>query len=136
LDVLGAGAVAVIATTGTDDLFGFRRGFIPGSRTHDGCCGHPNAGRDGSHEIYTADVKLGGPRAPPGLDRRAAALLAVVGDVRVIERSISPVAPISASVGSGSRSAPISSRLGARYDVQSRDVGRPRPLPVRDRVTA
>lgn len=60
MDTLGAGMAAMIAYTRTDDLFGFRRGFIP--YTPNQCCGkNPNnPGRDYSGEIYTADLKLAG----------------------------------------------------------------------------
>ena len=59
MDTLGAGASALILATGTEDLFGFRYGFLlPKSNVT--CCAVPANGRDYSYEIYTADLKLAG----------------------------------------------------------------------------
>lgn len=60
MDVLGAGTAALIATTRTEDLFGFRRGFIPDSGGGPCCLRDPRGSRDYSNEIYTADLKLAG----------------------------------------------------------------------------
>ena len=60
MDVLGAGASAVIAAAKLDDLIGFRHGvLIPpaGSRY---CCAEQRQGRDYSNKIYTADLQLAG----------------------------------------------------------------------------
>ena len=68
MDILGAGAVSLITLSGTDDLFGFRVGFVPGpSPPKD-----PNSdefGKNYSHEFYTADLLL------TGVIRRAGAAL-------------------------------------------------------------
>ena len=49
MDVGGALSAALIDATGTEDLFGFRRGFV----NFDNCCNYSN-------EIYTADLALSG----------------------------------------------------------------------------
>lgn len=56
-DYLGAGAAVLISATGTADLVGFRFGPVPGSAPPQTVEGK---GRDYSHEIYTADLKLAG----------------------------------------------------------------------------
>jgi hypothetical protein len=70
MDVLGAWTAAGIAATRTQDLFGFRRGFIPASGS-DSCCDRRSssgrAGRDYSNEIYTADLKFAGVARRSGL---------------------------------------------------------------------
>ena len=55
MDALGAGTAAVVDVTGTRDLIGFRFGWVPGSVPRKAVDG---IGRDYSHEIYTADLKL------------------------------------------------------------------------------
>ena len=60
MDGLGAGTAALLAATGTQDLVGFRYGFLlppSGSAT---CCKVEGVGRDYSNELYTADLKLAG----------------------------------------------------------------------------
>jgi hypothetical protein len=72
MDVLGAGTAALIAATDSDDLVGFRFGPLPGPappRETDGI------GRDYSHEIYTADLKLVGLSRRLGFDTRPARFL-------------------------------------------------------------
>lgn len=63
MDLGGAWTAALIAATRTEDLFGFRRGFIPSSSDNP-CCDRSDStggrGRDYSNEIYTADLKLAG----------------------------------------------------------------------------
>jgi hypothetical protein len=57
MDTFGAGSAALVSVTGTRDLFGFRVGplFVQAPpREVDGI------GRDYTHEIYTADLQLGG----------------------------------------------------------------------------
>ena len=57
---MGAGAGAVVAATRTEDLFGFRHGFLLPSSGRGTCCAVQGKGRDYSNEIYTADLKLQG----------------------------------------------------------------------------
>ena len=57
--VLGAGTAALVSATDTDDLVGFRFGWVPGPGTPS-CCRVNAIGRDYSHEIYTMDLKLAG----------------------------------------------------------------------------
>jgi uncharacterized protein YfiM (DUF2279 family) len=69
MDVLGAGTAVATSVTGTRDLFGFRFGLLPGpvpptDPDNDG------TGRDYSHEIYTADLKLGGMARRLGISDR------------------------------------------------------------------
>jgi len=59
MDVLGAGTAALVSATGTDDLVGFRFGWVPGPGTP-ACCRVDGIGRDYSREIYTMDLKLAG----------------------------------------------------------------------------
>ena len=59
MDVLGAGTAVLTSATETRDLIGFRFGILPGPvipADEDNL----GTGRDYSHEIYTADLKLGG----------------------------------------------------------------------------
>lgn len=58
-DVLGAGAAALIAHFGIDDLVGFRAGFLIPHNT-DTCCQVRAPGRDYSNELYTGDLRLAG----------------------------------------------------------------------------
>jgi hypothetical protein len=60
MDTLGAGAAAVVAATRTEDLFGFRHGFLLPTSGRSTCCAVEGKGRDYSNEIYTADLKLEG----------------------------------------------------------------------------
>src|SRR5262249_14182033 len=57
MDVLGAGAGAIINWTGTRDLVGVRFGLLTGPLPPRQTTG---IGRDYSREIYTADFKIGG----------------------------------------------------------------------------
>ena len=59
VDVLGAGAAALIVHFGVDDLVGFRAGFLIPHNT-DTCCPVQAPGRDYSNEIYTADLRFAG----------------------------------------------------------------------------
>jgi hypothetical protein len=59
MDILGSGASALILATGTEDLFGFRNGFLLPKSTAT-CCQVPGKGRDYSYGIYTVDLKLAG----------------------------------------------------------------------------
>jgi hypothetical protein len=67
MDFGGAWTAALIAATRTEDLFGFRRGFIPNGDSGSGCCARSGKGRDYSNEIYTADLKLAGVARRSGL---------------------------------------------------------------------
>ena len=59
MDAAGATTSALLLATGTQDLVGFRYGFlVPKSKAT--CCMVPGPGRDYSYEIYTADLKLVG----------------------------------------------------------------------------
>jgi hypothetical protein len=60
MDTLGAGTAGVIVATRTQDLFGFRRGFLLPPSGSDTCCPVQGKGRDYSNEIQTADLKLAG----------------------------------------------------------------------------
>ena len=60
MDTLGAGFASVIAATRTEDLFGFRRGFLEPQSGRDTCCVVPGKGRDYSNEIQAGDLKLAG----------------------------------------------------------------------------
>jgi uncharacterized protein YfiM (DUF2279 family) len=57
MDTLGAGSAALVSLTDTGDLFGFRAGIVIGDPPPREV---PSIGRDYSHEIYTADLQLGG----------------------------------------------------------------------------
>ena len=56
-DVLGAGAALATAHYGLDDLVGFRAGLVPAPEVPDPV---DDLGKDYTHEIYTADLKLAG----------------------------------------------------------------------------
>jgi uncharacterized protein YfiM (DUF2279 family) len=59
MDITGSAASALILATSTEDLFGFRNGFLlPKSMAT--CCQVPGKGRDYSYGIYTVDLKLAG----------------------------------------------------------------------------
>jgi len=60
MDTLGAGTAAVVAATRTEDLFGFRRGFLLPPSGRATCCQVPGKGDDWSNSIQTADLKLAG----------------------------------------------------------------------------
>jgi predicted lipoprotein DUF2279 len=66
-DLFGAGAAALTATFGVDDLVGFRWGFLvpPEEGT---CCPVKGLGGDYSSYVYTADLKLAGAGRRLGLD--------------------------------------------------------------------
>jgi hypothetical protein len=67
MDALGAGITALLVATKTDDLIGFRNGFLlPTSDIT--CCAVPGKGHDYSYRIYTADLKLSGLGRRLGLD--------------------------------------------------------------------
>ena len=59
MDAAGATTSALLLATRTQDVVGFRYGFLlPKSKAT--CCMVPGPGRDYSYEIYTADLKLAG----------------------------------------------------------------------------
>jgi uncharacterized protein YfiM (DUF2279 family) len=58
MDVLGAGASAVIAAAELEDLIGFRHGILLPAAGNTYCCVEPRKGRDYANEIYTADLQL------------------------------------------------------------------------------
>jgi uncharacterized protein YfiM (DUF2279 family) len=60
MDVLGAGASAVIAAARLEDLLGFRHGILLPAAGSQYCCAEPRQGRDYSNEIFTADLQLEG----------------------------------------------------------------------------
>jgi hypothetical protein len=60
MDVLGAGAAALIAYLDADDLVGFRYGFLLPNSGSATCCQVPGLGPDYSNHIYTGDLKLAG----------------------------------------------------------------------------
>jgi hypothetical protein len=60
MDTLGAGTAAIIAATRTEDLFGFRGGFLLPPSGRDTCCAVPGKGPDYSNQIQAADLKLAG----------------------------------------------------------------------------
>jgi hypothetical protein len=59
MDTLGSGASALILATRTEDLFGFRTGFLL-PRSTVTCCAVVGKGHDYSYNIYTVDLKLAG----------------------------------------------------------------------------
>jgi Predicted periplasmic lipoprotein (DUF2279) len=59
MDIFGAGLSVVLVATRTDDLVGFRSGFLL-PRSDVTCCAVPGKGEDYSNHIYTADLKLAG----------------------------------------------------------------------------
>ena len=60
MDTAGATAAAIVAATRTEDLIGFRHGFLLPNSGRATCCAVQGKGRDYSNEIYTADLKLQG----------------------------------------------------------------------------
>jgi len=60
MDVLGAGASAVIAAARLEDLVGFRHGVLLPAAGAKYCCAEPRQGRDYSNEIFTADLQFEG----------------------------------------------------------------------------
>src|SRR5215813_3191351 len=58
MDTAGATAAAIVAATATEDLIGFRHGFLLPRSGQATCCAVPGKGRDYSNEIYTVDLKL------------------------------------------------------------------------------
>lgn len=60
MDALGAGVAGLVAATRTEDLFGFRGGFLLPPAGRDTCCVVPGKGPDYSNQIQAADLKLAG----------------------------------------------------------------------------
>ena len=56
-DVVGAGAALATAHFGLNDLIGFRAGLVPAPEVDDP---KDDLGKDYTHEIYTADLKIAG----------------------------------------------------------------------------
>jgi len=74
MDALGAGTAVLTGSTGTQDLIGFRWGLVPGSVPPHRAEG---MGRDYSHEIYAADLKLAGVARRLGVDFGSARFLLI-----------------------------------------------------------
>lgn len=99
MDVLGAGASAVLAAAKLDDLIGFRHGVLLPAAGSRYCCAEPRHGRDYSNEIYTADLQLAG-----------------VG--RLLDWNIGPLRYLLVSATYGTKGYP-----GGALDARERQVG-------------